>query len=148
MPLSGRDRRHFRRELDRARGVYESATKQAAEAREEAAAAMRRANRMECDAWNARIFLGGEEEPSPTIAEAINAGAELLEVKCPRCGHADRVDLTEVIWPREKPVSTLRQALACRPCRETERRTSRPMLVALLGRPQDPEGGPTARVAR
>lgn len=149
MPVSGRDRRHFKNNLGQARGVYESASKQAAEARAEAFAAMRRANYLECEAWSAWLFMGGEYEPSPTIAEALNARVELLEVKCGRCGHADKVDLAEVVWPREKQVHTLAGVLFCRPCRANDGRTSRPALIALRTRmPSDPDAPPRAARGR
>jgi hypothetical protein len=62
---------------------------------------LRLAHRLECEEWNARLFLGGGEAPSPTIAAAIDASATLLEMKCNACRTMRRIDLADVIWPKE-----------------------------------------------
>jgi hypothetical protein len=70
--------------------------------------AYRAAHRLACHEWSVRQFIGGPAEPSPRIADAIAGGRELLEVRCQRCSHESLIDLTEVVWPREKPVHTPR----------------------------------------
>src|SRR5258707_8621312 len=54
----------------------------------------------------------------PRIADAIAGGCELLEVRCRRCSHESLIDLTEVVWPREKPVHTLANVLRCQACKD------------------------------
>src|SRR5712671_1657568 len=100
LPLSGRDRRHYVRELRAAEQAHRDLPARVEEA-------YRAAHALACHEWSVRQFIGGPAEPSPKIAEAIAAGCELLEVRCRRCGHGSLVDLTEVVWPREKPVHTL-----------------------------------------
>ncbi len=68
----------------------------------------------------------------------------LAAVNCSRCaagGAAMKglVDLTEVVWPRDKPVHTLAKVLRCQACKD-ERKKPQPDLVAL--RPRHPEGDP------
>ena len=68
----------------------------------------------------------------------------LAAANCSRCaagGAANEslVDLTEVVWPREKPVHTLAKVLRCQACKD-ERKKPQPDLVAL--RPRHPEGDP------
>jgi hypothetical protein len=92
--------------------------------------------------WALRDINGGDLTPSPSITDAILGGRELLEVRCKRCGHEDRVDLALVVWPREKPVHSLGKALECRPCKRDGRPKQRPDLVALVGRPQDDPAAP------
>src|SRR5258706_15929568 len=56
------------------------------------------------------------------IADAIAGGCELLEVRCRRCSHESLIDLTEVVWPREKPVHTLAKVLRCQACKDERKR--------------------------
>jgi hypothetical protein len=135
LPMSGGDRRHYARELARVERLHADLVRQLA-------GALATAHRLACEEWNARQFIGGEAEPSPTIAEARSGGCELLEVRCQRCGHADRIDLAEIIWPSTNPIHTLKKALACRPCKVSGA-TSRPDLVALVAR-HPPEFEPPA----
>jgi hypothetical protein len=98
-PLSGRDRRHYAAELRKAEQAFERTTREAAAAHEAADRALAAAHRLDCEAWSALQFIGGAAEPSPSIADAIHGGCELLEVQCGHCNHADLIDLTELIWP-------------------------------------------------
>jgi hypothetical protein len=134
-PLSGGDRKHFARELHKAEVAYERECQAAAEAHAAADAARAKAYALDCIAWTTRQFIGGGEDPSPTIAAAIAGRHSLLEVRCRHCRHTEIVDLTVVIWPRERPVHTLKKALYCGPCRRTAGRKSRPELIGL--RPVD-----------
>jgi hypothetical protein len=137
--MSGRDRRHYVAELRKAEEAHRSLVVQVD-------AAYRAAHRLACEEWNTRQFIGGDVEPSPAIADAIAGGCELLEVRCKRCGRERLVDLTEAIWPREKPVHTLAKVLRCRSCRDARKRPA-PDLVALRPRnPPEPEA--PARRAR
>jgi len=118
--------------------------RQVADAHAAADAQLRQAHFLSCEEWNARQFIGGDAAPSPTIADAIHGGVEMLEVRCRRCGHTD---LVLVIWPRDRQVHTLERALGCRPCRASGGLRTRPELVALRSRhPIEPE--PPAAAAR
>lgn len=140
LPMSGRDRRHYVRELTRVEQMHYSLVRQVADAFAAADAQLRQAHFLSCEEWNTRQFIGGPADPSPTIAEAIHGGVEMLEARCRRCGHTELVDMTLVIWPRDNQVHTLERALACRPCKQELRPKSRPELVALRTRyPIEPE---------
>ena len=56
------------------------------------------------------------------------ASANCFEVRCRRCSHERLIDLTEVVWPREKPVHTLAKVLRCQACKD-ERKKPQPDLV-------------------
>jgi hypothetical protein len=143
-PMSGRDRRHYAAEMRKAEQVYDRARREAATAHAAADRALAQAHRHDCEAWTALQFLGGDENPSPRIADVLHAGIELLEVKCRHCNHAEMVDLALVIWPREKPVHTIRAALYCGPCKREHGKKRRPDLVGLRVREHP---APTAPVA-
>lgn len=145
MPLSGGDRKHYARELRRVESLHAELVKKVEAAYVTAGERLRLAHRLECEEWNARLFLGGGDAPSPAIADAIDAGATRLEVKCNACGATRQVDLGLVIWPRKYQVHTLRPKLFCKPCKATTGRKVRPMLVGLF----DPNPEPTpAKAAR
>lgn len=143
-PLSGRDRRHFARELRSAEQTYERASRDAKAAHAAADRARAEAWRLDCEAWSALQFIGGPEDPSPAIAHALEAGCELLEVQCRHCNHADLVDLALVIWDRQKPVHTLRGVLYCKRCATEYGNKRRPFLTGL--RTREPPG-PSAPAA-
>jgi hypothetical protein len=149
LPMSGRDRRHYVRELARVEQLHAQLVRQVADAFAAADAQLRVAHFRCCEEWNARQFLGGPIEPSPTIADAIHGGVEMLEVRCRRCGHSDLVDLALLIWPRDNPIHTLERALGCRPCKATGQPKTRPELVALRTRhpiePEPPAAGGAAQ---
>lgn len=125
MPLSGGDRKHYAKELHIAESAH-------ARLVEQLAAARLRMNLLECEEWDARQFIGGDANPSPTIAAAIDAGCIFLCVECRACRHSDRVNLTDVVWSREKEIHTLRKALICKNCR-----TKGPRLTGLETRRPD-----------
>lgn len=146
-PLSGRDRKHFARELRRAEQAYQAARSEAEVAHAAADRALARAHALDCEAWTALQFIGGDEAPSPSIADAIHGGYELLEVQCSHCRHGQLVDLTLVIWPREKPIHSLRKVLYCAPCLRTAGKKRRPNLVGLRMREEPGPAAPAARKA-
>jgi hypothetical protein len=49
------------------------------------------------------------------------------------------INLQDVIWPRDKPIDTLRRALYCQPCFDAARRKFRPNLIALIDPTPDAE---------
>lgn len=130
-PLSGRDRRHFASELRKAEQIHERLVREAAAAHAVADRRLAEAHRLDGEAWSARQFIGGPEEPSPSIAEALHGGLDLLEVKCRHCNHTELVDLALVTWPRSQAIHTLRRALYCAKCLKTSARKRRPDLVGL-----------------
>ncbi len=67
LPLSGGDRKAQAKELRRARWLYDEYMKQAGVVRAEARAKDRKADQLECNAWNAIRFRCGPAQPSPTI---------------------------------------------------------------------------------
>jgi hypothetical protein len=70
MPLSGGDRKHYARELRRVESLHAALVKKVEAAHEAAEEHLWLAHRLECEEWNARLFLGGEDAPSPTILAA------------------------------------------------------------------------------
>ena len=148
IPLSGGDRKHLAKQLRLAGGAYDELMRQAATAREEAAAKLRLAERLECDAWNALMFCGGPAAPSPAIGAAIEAGYYLLEARCNRCQKFNYVDLRELKRPPATPVHVLEAALFCRECSEGKSWKQRAHLICLTCHmPPSPEA-PRARGRR
>jgi len=73
LPLSGRDRRHYVRELRAAEQAHRELPAKVEEA-------YRAAHRLACEEWSVRQFIGGPAEPSPRIADRLPAAAN-----CSRC---------------------------------------------------------------
>lgn len=122
VPVSGRDRRHYLRELHRVEVEHANLVKKTQ-------SAYAHAHRLACEEWNARQFIGGPAEPSPAIQDAIDGGCVLLEVRCKSCCHTQQIDLVEVIWPRERPLHSLANALECQQCKRAGYKKRRPELV-------------------
>jgi hypothetical protein len=139
MPLSGGDRKHYVRELRRVEQLQRELARKAEGAYAAAAEHLAMAHRYASEEWNARQFIGGDADPSPQIQHTINAGCTLLEVQCGQCRDTRRINLRDVIWPRDKPVHTLRRALYCQPCFGVTRRKFRPNLIALIDPTPDAE---------
>jgi hypothetical protein len=84
-------------------------------AREEAAKAVRAADRAEAEAWSVRMEgYGGPAQPSPTIAQC--GGLGWLEVKCRRCETKASIPLEHVRRPRDTPIWKLEGSLRRRSC--------------------------------
>jgi hypothetical protein len=130
-PMSGRDRRHYTAELRKAENELRRLTREAAAAHKAADRQLAEAHRFDCLAWSALQFTGGPEAPSPTIAAALHGGVEILEVQCRRCNHTELIDLALVIWPRERPIHTLKRALYCSKCLKMYQAKRRPDLIGL-----------------
>lgn len=87
-------------------------------ARERAAQAAREADAAECRLWSAQMEgFGGPAQPSPTIAQCLNAGYSWLEVMCHRCETRASLPLDTIRRPRDTPIWKLEAALKCRSCR-------------------------------
>ena len=82
--------------------IYGSSIRASAE---RAAAARKEADRLACDAWNARMLgYKGPAQPSPTLGDALNAGFGYLEVRCLGCDTHQTVALDIVRRPKSTPV--------------------------------------------
>ena len=69
-------------------------------AAERATEARKEADRLACEAWNARMLgFQGPAQPSPTLGDAINAGFGYLEVKCLGCNTHQTIALDIVRRP-------------------------------------------------
>lgn len=139
MPLPGGDRKHYARELRRVEQLQRELVRKAESAYAAAAEHLAMGHRYACEEWNARQFIGGDADPSPQIQHAIDAGCTLLEVQCGQCRITRHINLQDVIWPRDKPIHTLRRALYCQPCFDAARRKFRPNLIALIDPTPDAE---------
>lgn len=146
LPLSGGDRKAYARQLRRVEYLHTELVKEIEAAHAAADSYRRLAFRKECEEWNARLFLGGDIDPSPRICDALTAHASLLEVKCGGCRQTRQINLQDVIWPRKNPVHTLRTKLFCEPCKATTGRKVRPALIGLFD--PNPQVEPPARRAR
>ena len=94
-----------------------SATIRAQAAREEAAKAVRAADRAEAEAWSVRMEgYGGPAQPSPTVAQCLNGGLGWLEVKCNRCETKASIPLEHVRRSRDTPIWKLEGSFRCRSC--------------------------------
>ncbi|CAM5400457.1 hypothetical protein AFEL58S_02027 [Afipia felis] len=147
IPVSGRDRRNYARELRKGEEIHASLVRRVADANKVADEYRRMADRLACEEWTARMFIGGEVGPSPTLQVALDCGCVLLRVECRGCGHARAVDLREVIWPRDKQVHTLERVLRCTTCASQGNRKVRPNLMGFDTIEPDPDDR-RSRVAR
>jgi hypothetical protein len=63
--------------------IYSSSIRAKAERAREA---RKQADRLACEAWNARVLgYKGPAQPSPTLGDVLNAGYGYLEVRCLGC---------------------------------------------------------------
>ena len=86
-------------------------------AREEAAKAIRAADRAEAEAWSIRMEgYGGPAQPAPTIAQCLNGGIGWLEVKCRRCETRASIPLEHVRRSCDTPIWKPAASLRCRSC--------------------------------
>jgi hypothetical protein len=86
-------------------------------ARQRVRQAIREADAAECLLWSEQMeAYGGPAQPSPTIAQCLNAGYAWLEVKCQRCAARASVALEAVRRPRGPPIWKLEASLQCRAC--------------------------------
>jgi hypothetical protein len=82
-----------------------------------AAKARREADKLACEAWNARMLgFRGPAQPSPTLGDALNAGYGYLEVRCPGCDTHQTVALDVVRRPKMTPIHELERYMRCRDC--------------------------------
>jgi hypothetical protein len=84
-----------------------------------AAEARREADKLACEAWNKRMLaLQGPAQPSPTLADALNAGYAYLEVRCLGCDTHQTVALDIVRRPKTTPIHELERHMRCKDCSE------------------------------
>ncbi|MCK1584289.1 hypothetical protein IVB03_33300 [Bradyrhizobium sp. 168] len=100
---------------------------------ERAAEARKVADRLACEAWNQRMLaFQGPAQPSPALADALNAGYMYLEVKCLGCETNQAVALDVVRRSKMTPIHELERYLRCKDCSEVRRYPyKRSHLVAL-----------------
>jgi hypothetical protein len=110
--------------------IYGSSIRASAERAKEA---RKVADRLAVKAWNDRMLgYQGPAQPSPTIADALNAGCGYLEVRCLGCDTHQTVALDIIRRPKTTPVHELERYMRCRQCSEVRRYPyKRSHLVAL-----------------
>ncbi|MGJ4903171.1 hypothetical protein ACQR0V_16520 [Bradyrhizobium sp. HKCCYLS2058] len=135
-PLSGGDRKALQKELGRARAMTTILAEQAADARAEGEALIRKADKLLCESWNERMWAnGGPVDPSPAIDQAISGGYPWLEIECSRCKARRDVDLTTLHHPPTTFVHDLASRLRCSRCAAANRRPPA-TLLQLAQRPR------------
>ncbi|ODM84666.1 hypothetical protein [Bradyrhizobium elkanii] len=94
--------------------IYGASVRAAAE---QAAEARRIADRLACEAWNARM-LGFQDpaQPSPALGDALNVGYRYLEVKCLGCETHQTVALDIIRRPKSTPIHELERRMRCNDC--------------------------------
>ncbi|NEW96664.1 hypothetical protein [Rhodopseudomonas sp. BR0G17] len=111
----------------------------AASAREEAIAAVRRGDRAEAEAWSLRMEgFGGPAQPSPTLGQCLNGGLAWLEVECMRCKTRAGLSLVYIRRPRDTPTWKLEASLRCRAC-ATPRRRAPARIIKLTAEREIPQ---------
>lgn len=122
IPLSGGDRKAQAKGIRQAHGLHASYYRESLMIRSAAEAKLQEADRLECDAWNAIMWAGGPAMPSPgeaqanpTITKALNAGYDLLEVRCNRCRRVSLVSLRATRRAASTPLWKLEPALSANP---------------------------------
>jgi hypothetical protein len=58
----------------------------------------------------------GPAQPSPTLGDALNAGYDYLEVRCPGCDTNQTVALDIVRRPKATPIHELERYMRCKDC--------------------------------
>lgn len=115
---------------------------------ERAREARRQADILACKAWTDRMLgFQGPAQPSPMLADALNAGFRYLEVRCAGCDLHSTVDLTIVRQPKTTtPIHELERWMACRDCSQVRGyRVKRGQLVALRYEPISAKDPPSVR---
>lgn len=136
LPLSGGDRKAYRKALNRSRAMATILARAAEEKRAAGEALIREADKLACEAWNEKMWCdGGPAQPSPTIAQAINGGYPWLEVKCSRCHQPRSVDLRTIQRRPETPIWKLEGKAICYAC-EKRRWAGRGVLDQLAQQPR------------
>ncbi|GIQ76214.1 hypothetical protein [Bradyrhizobium sp. RD5-C2] len=110
--------------------IYGSSIRAAAEKAKEA---RKEADRLACEAWNARMLgYKGPAQPSPTLGDALNAGYGYLEVRCLGCDTNQTVALDIVRRAKSTPVHELERYMRCKDCSQARGHAyRRSCLVAL-----------------
>src|SRR3954465_10938911 len=89
---------------------------------ERAREARKRADVLACVAWNYRMLgYKGPAQPSPTIADALNAGFLYLEVRCLGCDTNQTVALDIIRRPKTTLVHELERYMRCKDCSQVRR---------------------------
>jgi hypothetical protein len=104
--------------------IYGSSIRASAERAKEA---RKEADRLACEAWNARMLgYKGPAQPSPALGDALNAGYRYL------CDTHQTVALDIVRRPKSTPIHELERYMRCKDCSQVRRYPyKRSHLVAL-----------------
>ena len=79
--------------------------------------ARKKADKLACVARNERMLgFNGPAQPSPTLADALNAGYRYLEVRCLGCNRNQTVALDIVRRSKATPVHELERYMRCKDC--------------------------------
>jgi hypothetical protein len=93
--------------------------------------ARKEADTLACEAWNFRMLgFRGPAQPSPTLADALNAGYGYLEVRCLGCDTHSTIALDVIRRPKATPIHELERYMRCKDCSQV-RGYKRSHLVAL-----------------
>jgi hypothetical protein len=68
------------------------------------------------DEWHARLKAGGPARPSPTIATAMTAEYERLDVYCDGCRHKAMIPWRLIGRPIVTPLADLAGSFTCQRC--------------------------------
>ena len=122
-PLSGGDRKAFKKELSKSRAMTRILAERSAEKRRDGEKLIREADNLACQSWNERMWSEGcPIDPSPTIDQAINGGYPWLEIKCSRCQTPRDVDLCALPHVPTTCVHDLAGRLVCQKCKKAGKR--------------------------
>jgi hypothetical protein len=84
---------------------------------ERAKEARKEADKLACEAWNFRMLgFNGPAQPSPTLADALNAGYGYLEVRCLGCDTHSAVALGIIRRPKSTHIHELERYMRCNDC--------------------------------
>jgi hypothetical protein len=114
LPLTGRLAHSCAMGTKSRESIYGSSIRASAERAKEA---RKEADRLACEAWNARMLgYKGPAQPSPTLGDALNAGFIYLEVRCLGCDTHQTVALDIVRRPKATPIHELERYMRYRDC--------------------------------
>jgi hypothetical protein len=86
-------------------------------AAERAAESRKEADKLACQAWNARMLgYKGPAQPSPSLGDALNGGYRYLEVRCLGCDTHQTVPLDIIRRPKTTPIHELERYMRCKDC--------------------------------
>lgn len=129
IPLSGGDRKALKKELAKSTGIEAMLMREATDFRSRGDAMIKKADSLDCQAWNERMWRdGGPVDPSPTVSAAVNGGFPWLGFECSRCKAKRDIDLASFNTPSTTCVHDLAGRLRCQRCAKAGRRPAATLL--------------------